>query len=181
MKRSADISSDGRYRWRLERRWGDGTSVCWIMLNPSTADAEKDDPTIRRVITFSKAWGHDAAIVVNLFPFRSSDPREVQRWAEEKGHWQPTSWPPNMLAISEAADASAFIVCAWGAPTWARFRAKQVLGGLGQDYSLYCLGANADGSPKHPLARGRAWVPPGQKPLEFVSLSVVAGPHSRKY
>lgn len=167
MKRSADISSDGLYRWRLERRWGEGTSACWIMLNPSTADAEKDDPTIRRIIGFSERWGHCAAIVVNLFPFRAANPREVQRWAENTGHWQPTWWPENMLAIKAAIGASVLTICAWGAPGWARYRAKEVLRGLDLRRPLYCLGTNADSSPKHPLARGRARVPDSQELIEF--------------
>jgi len=56
---STIISPCGKYRYLLERKWGIGLPcVTWIMLNPSTADAEKDDPTIRRCIGFSKAWGY---------------------------------------------------------------------------------------------------------------------------
>jgi hypothetical protein len=136
------------------------------MLNPSTADAEKDDPTIRRVIAFSKAWGHDAAVVVNLFPFRSSNPREAQSWAEGGGLRQQIA--ANMFTIQEAAKLAVLTVCAWGAATWACYRAEQVIDGLGQP--LYCLGVNADGSPKHPLARGKARVRDSQQPLEFKAL-----------
>ena len=54
----AEISDCGKYRWKLWRIWDDSKpKILWIMHNPSTADAEKDDPTIRRIINFSKSWG----------------------------------------------------------------------------------------------------------------------------
>lgn len=79
MERAAEFSGCGRYRYSLRRRWADGgPPACWIMLNPSTADAEKDAPTIRRCIGFSKAWGHNALVVVNLFALRSTDPTALR-------------------------------------------------------------------------------------------------------
>lgn len=161
MERSADI--DGLYRWRLERRWGAGTSVCWILLNPSTADAEKDDPTIRRVIAFSEQWGHDAAVVVNLLPIRSPNPREAERWAARTDVGDVLS--RNNLAIARAFQSSALTICAWGASRWARSMGRRHTTRLGRTGPLFCLAVNADGSPRHPLARGRARVPSHQKPL----------------
>ena len=64
----AVISQDERHRYSLTRRWGDGPRVCcWIMLNPSTADATTDDPTIRRCIGFTHGWGYDALTIINLY------------------------------------------------------------------------------------------------------------------
>lgn len=54
VERSAVVSPDGRYRYLLERRWGNGPAIVWVMLNPSMADATVDDPTIRRVVSFSR-------------------------------------------------------------------------------------------------------------------------------
>lgn len=71
--RFAQLSEDGVYRWLLGRQWSfkepvtTERLVCWIMLNPSTADAEMDDPTIRRCISFSQAWGYDGLTVVNAY------------------------------------------------------------------------------------------------------------------
>jgi len=74
----AILSECGTYRYQLWRIW-DATKplVLWIMHNPSTADASKDDPTIRRVIGFTKEWGYGGIYVGNLFPFRATDPKEL--------------------------------------------------------------------------------------------------------
>ena len=82
MKRSAEISECGKYRWWLRRRWADGPVVCFVMLNPSTADAEQDDPTIRRCIGFAQAWGCGALEVRNLFPFRATNPADMLKAAK---------------------------------------------------------------------------------------------------
>ena len=75
----AVISQDERHRYSLTRRWGDGPRVCcWIMLNPSTADATTDDPTIRRCIGFTHDWGYDALTVVNLYAWRATDPADLR-------------------------------------------------------------------------------------------------------
>ena len=75
----AVISQDERHRYSLTRRWGNGPRVCcWIMLNPSTADATTDDPTIRRCVRFTQAWGYDALTVVNLYAWRATDPADLR-------------------------------------------------------------------------------------------------------
>lgn len=100
--RNAIISTCGRYRYSLERSTGGpGPVLCWLMLNPSTADATKDDPTIRKVIGFSGRNGYGAVIVVNLFAWRSTDWRGVRHnLADAEG-------AGNRDAILEAAIASA--------------------------------------------------------------------------
>lgn len=76
---SASFSLDRVYRyhlWRRLKREGCG-SVAFIGLNPSTADEQKDDPTVRRCIGFARAWGYDRVEMLNLFAFRAKDPREM--------------------------------------------------------------------------------------------------------
>lgn len=76
--RGAVISKCGKYRFQLWRIWDESKPlILWIMHNPSTADAIKDDPTIRRIISFSKSWGYGGIYVGNLFPYRATDPKEL--------------------------------------------------------------------------------------------------------
>ena len=77
---SAVLSECGLYRYRLDRRWADGPTCGFIMLNPSTADAEVDDPTIRRCIGFAKREACGALIVVNIYPLRATKPADL--WAK---------------------------------------------------------------------------------------------------
>jgi hypothetical protein len=78
VKKGAVISECGRYRFQLWRIWDETKPlVLWIMHNPSTADENYDDPTIRRVISFSKSWGYGGVYVGNLFPYRSTNPDQL--------------------------------------------------------------------------------------------------------
>ena len=70
---TARLSDDGRFRYYLTRRWGEGPALGWVMLNPSTADATTDDATIRRVLRFTEAAGYHALEVVNLYAWRARD------------------------------------------------------------------------------------------------------------
>jgi hypothetical protein len=75
--KSAVISPCGLYRYRLTRTWDAVRwSAAFVMLNPSTADAVDDDPTIKRCVGFAKRWGCGGIVVANLFAFRSADPDE---------------------------------------------------------------------------------------------------------
>ena len=153
VERAAVLSDCGRYRYRLWRKWADSEHrpILWVMLNPSTADAEIDDPTIRRCMQFSKRWGYGAMWVGNLYAFRSSDPSVLWGMGASEAHG-----PDNARHLRGMANESALTVCAWGAP-----------GSNGtpghRDYwspgGLWCIGRTKDGFPKHPLARGRHRVP----------------------
>jgi hypothetical protein len=71
----ADLDAGGTYRYRLTKTWDRSQpQVTWVMLNPSTATADTDDPTIRRVVGFSRRWGFGSAVVVNLFALRATQP-----------------------------------------------------------------------------------------------------------
>jgi hypothetical protein len=142
MERTAQFSRCGQYRYRLGRRWGDGPAILWIMLNPSTADAERDDPTIRRCIGFSRAWGFGAMEVVNLFALRTPDTAAL------RAHTAPIG-PRNDRVIRAAAPAARPRIAAWGALPWAASRANEVRTLLGGRW--LCLSQTASGAPRHPL------------------------------
>jgi hypothetical protein len=142
----AVFSADKTYRYRLSRTWGSsGTHATWIMLNPSTADALEDDPTIRRCISFTKAWGLDGLVVVNLFALRATDPHELARHPDPVG-------PANDQFIRDAVSPWSVVVAAWGAHKIAAARTRAVLGiltaGAG---TVGCLGVTKGGAPRHPL------------------------------
>ncbi len=144
----ADLSDDGVYRYTLRRRWAspEEPSVCWIMLNPSTADAVVDDPTIRRCIGFSEGWGFGSLTVVNLFGLRATDPKALLTAPHPVG-------PENDEAITTAVRGAWVTVAAWGVHGTLRERGYAVTNlvteRLGRD--LMCLGTTKDGHPRHPL------------------------------
>lgn len=147
--RGAIISPDGRYRYRLWRLWDSLAPVMvWIMLNPSTADASVDDPTIRKCIGFAKANGHGGIIVVNLFAWRATDPKELPRATDPIG-------PENDDHIQWACSAPilATVVAGWGSNKFAARRATAVKvlvrGAVGRDVN--CFRRSESGAPWHPL------------------------------
>lgn len=139
------------HRYLLVRRWGDGAVMTWIMLNPSTADAFNDDPTIRRCVRFARREGFGGIRVLNLFALRSPDPQVL------RSHPDPVG-ASNDRFISEWAAAPA--VAAWGAHGSLHDRNRDVMRLLAVfEVPLLCLGVTKVGHPKHPLARGRERIP----------------------
>ncbi len=151
---------DGPYRYLLWRRWADADGVLFVMLNPSTADARDDDPTIRRCLGFARAWGFGGVEVVNLFAWRATSPRDLRRAAAPIG-------PRNDQVIAEAAARVQAVIVAWGVHGAHRDRDRQVAAVL-EARRPRCLGATAAGAPRHPLyvraaARASAWAPPPRR------------------
>jgi len=139
---TAQISECGTYRYELTRRWSpDGDSIAFVMLNPSTADADQDDPTIRRCIGFAKSWGYSGLLVYNIFALRSTDPKALQRHPDPIG-------PENNETLRGIAPHLE-IVAAWGTWGWLNNRGRAVQKMLGD--RLLCLGTTKQGHPKHPL------------------------------
>jgi hypothetical protein len=143
--RSAVISGDGLYRYRLERRWSPGPTVAWIMLNPSTADGEADDATLKRVTAFSRSWGFGALRVVNLYAYRATEPADLWKAADPVG-------PDNDRHIARAVSCVE-IVAAWGANARAdRIAAVlEVLAKAPGAGRVHALATTKAGQPRHPL------------------------------
>ncbi|ELZ96619.1 DUF1643 domain-containing protein [Haloferax sulfurifontis] len=140
----AVLSDDGTYRYRLSRTWdADKPTVAFVMLNPSTADATDDDPTIRRCLGFAKEWGFGSLTVANLFALRSTDPDALA------GHADPVG-PENDAHLQDVCDSAERVVVAWGAKGSLRDRAALVADLL-DDRDLYALDTTKAGHPAHPL------------------------------
>lgn len=144
---SAVISDCGLYRYRLER--GAGRCMSIIMVNPSTADAENDDPTIRKVLGFASRQNCTRIIVGNKFAFRATDVNELRSARDPIG-------PDNDRHIEQILRDGDLHVVAWGAlnklPDTLRSRWKDIVRVADRvGCKLHCIGINADRHPKHPL------------------------------
>lgn len=142
MVRKVKISKCGKYRYMLMREWDKSLpKVMFIMLNPSTADGEQDDPTIRRCIGFAKDWGYGGISVFNIFPYISTDPKGIH-----------TSIKPNLknrALILQNNQAHKLKILAWGN--------NDLISDAHIDFifnnlsGLHCLGLTKLGNPKHPV------------------------------
>ncbi len=144
---NAVISPDGLYRYHLTRSVGPGTpdgGIClFVMLNPSTADATKDDPTIRRCKGFAVREGCSILEVVNLFAWRSSHPSDLRQAADPVGR-------ENDFWIEDRCAKARIVIAAWGAHGGLHCRATRVALML-PPARTFTLGLTLHGQPKHPL------------------------------
>ncbi len=147
MKKTAEISPCGKYRYVLTRDWDEALPALTVIgLNPSTADATKDDATIRKLIAIARRLGRGRLVLLNLFAFRSTDPKGLIGTDDPVGYRnQSTLW-------NHCADRE--VVLAWGAArcpfVWTQV-AKTLPGLRSLGATFACFGTNKDGSPKHPL------------------------------
>lgn len=146
LERDAVLSDCGTYRYLLRRTWDHAKPrVLFVMLNPSTADANIDDATIRSCIRLSK-WRRDGGFeVVNLFAFRATDPADMEKAIDPVG-------PRNDEFIESAILRCDLAICAWGAHRMAVERGPTVRSILrSRRPAVFCLGKTKSGAPKHPL------------------------------
>lgn len=147
MYQTAVFGDGGRYRYSLTREWDRrGDQLCWIMLNPSKANSERDDPTVRRCIGFARRWGYGGIVIVNLFAQVATYPAELMHAKDPVG-------PHNDDAITQAI-GNRRVICAWGNLCIADFedRARDVMQILeGTKTNPQCLGLTAFGCPCHPV------------------------------
>jgi hypothetical protein len=151
---SAVISACGLYRYEL-RRTIDGPfvnsgTVVWVLTNPSTADAQKDDPTIRKCRGFTRTWGYGQFLVVNAYALRATNPKELLRATDPFG-------PDNLATLSAAfrLHGDVRVVLGWGdalpkplrSSTSARILGMTAANGV----APMCLGRTQNGQPRHPL------------------------------
>ena len=145
---------DGTFRYRLSRTWADGPKVLWVLLNPSTATADKNDPTIRRCIGLTKAMGEYCAEeyggieVVNLYAFRATHPADL------KAANYPISGTgddnDNVIRVLAKSSEVKLIIAAWGSHA-PHARVRSVFEMLHDVRELQCYGWCKCGCPRHPL------------------------------
>lgn len=140
----AEFSDCRKWRYLLWRRWDQrGAIANFLMLNPSTADEAKLDPTCARARAYAEAWGYGALIVTNVFGWRSTDPRALARVRDPVG-------TGNDAAILRAAKEADLVVCAWGNHGGDRGRLVEEL--LRKEKTqLHALKLTGSGQPGHPL------------------------------
>jgi len=146
VEKDARLSECGRYRYLLRRVWDHyRPRALLVMLNPSTADAEIDDPTIRSCVRLLNALGFGSFEVVNLFAWRATDPAELKRADAPIG-------PDNDKIIEGAVRRCDVVICAWGAHPEAARRSRSVVDIVRRlRPAVFCLGKTMKGHPKHPL------------------------------
>lgn len=163
----AHISEDGRYRYSLMRTWASGRVLPFIMLNPSTADALVDDPTIRRCVAFAVDLGYSGIKVRNLFAYRTRSPQELLA-AHTDG--VDVVGPLNDSLLKEMlahAQRNAIpVIAGWGNALPPKVMKPRVdwLKGCYGSWALHSLGVTKAGHPRHPLylpatARLHYWPP----------------------
>jgi len=145
---AAEFSACGRYRYWLSRDWSGlaGTPfVLWIAMNPSTAESDVDDPTIRKEIGFTRREGFSRLVKANVMDFRSTSPAGLM-----SAGIAPCS-DRNRLEIQRLASDASLIIVAFGKlhKSLRRYGDRALNDLRGRE--LWCLGKNSDGSPKHPL------------------------------
>ena len=146
--RGALLSDDSLYRYRLWRLWQpDKPIMVWVMLNPSTADASRDDQTLKKCMGFARANHYDGGVIlVNLFAWRAGKPcdLELARDPVGPGNDEHVLWACGLPGTA--------LIAGWGATRFGHQRAlfvRELIKRTGR--SLHCIGTTKDGYPRHPL------------------------------
>lgn len=145
LKRDATLSACGRFRFSLVRRWDPLLPrIAFVGLNPSTADANVDDQTIKRCVRFASDHGFGELTMLNLWAFRTTYPRELP--AADVG-FATADEQRNLDHIALHASGAARVVAVWGNSAPARARMAQVVPLV---VSWWCLRTTKNGMPAHP-------------------------------
>lgn len=173
---SAVISSCGKYRYRLDRAFNTpGPTIAFMLHNPSTADAENEDPTSRRGIGFAKKFGAGRMVFVNPFAGRATKPADLWTMEDPIG---PENAKHLLAVASEIYHSGGFFIFAWGAVNPPKHLkaavgthlevVEDLIRGVGCE--IQCLGRTMAGQPRHPLYLSNdaillPWVRPNHKLL----------------
>jgi len=138
----AEFSPDRIHRYTLWRIWDkEKAYAAFVGLNPSTADEQRNDPTVRRCVNYAKDWGYGGLIMLNIFAYRSTDPENLYTNADPVG-------PDNDFHIRKVSSEAGITVAAWGNHGEFLSRGTDVKKLLSNPH---CLKLTKRGCPGHPL------------------------------
>jgi hypothetical protein len=157
----AGISSCKKFRWWLYRCWDPRLPlVIWVMMNPSTADHQKNDPTINKIISYSKRWGYGGILVINIYAIRSTDSSKIKGRIGYRNDW----WLSTIFKFAKRKKLK--VVCAWGVKHKDRGDEVRNIAAVAR-LKLWCLRSSKNGEPCHPLYLPGDLVPQPFLPLSF--------------
>jgi hypothetical protein len=160
-KTEAVYSECGQYRYYLCWRWSDAPALYVWMLNPSTATHEHLDNTVKGLIKHARQWGYGAVVIINLFAFRATQPRDMLAASDPVG---PHNDATTLATLRAAVEDGSPVVAAWGTDGKHRGRAAKARAMAKQlDCQLFVFQFNMDGSPGHPL-----YIPHEVRPSRWV-------------
>jgi hypothetical protein len=142
------------YRYTLGRVWEvSKPGLVFVGLNPSTADAHAEDPTIRKLVGYAKRWGLGGLTMLNLFGYRSTDPDKLPRLTVS------AAGPLNDAALTAtfqlARKDGDTLALGWGVHGGTRDRLDRSARIVERAHVLHgspmCFGLTKGGQPKHPL------------------------------
>jgi hypothetical protein len=167
--KSAVISQCGSYRYHLRREIGSGLGAAtFVMLNPSMADAEVDNPTVRKCLGFALRWGCAELQVVNLFAIRATAPADVRK-ADDPVGLENRKWVTHAIIKARCDQIVGPVVCAWGMHGSYMDQDRTVLRWIEGRCQPMCLGMTKDGHPRHPL-----YVPYSEELMAFEGRKIIA-------
>lgn len=162
----ACFAAGRRERFALWRRWSNGDVLGFLLMNPSIADEQQLDQTLKRCSGWAQRLGYGGMEIVNVFPLVSTDPRGLA------AHDHEPSRARNAAHIRDLASRTTLVVGFGDLLTSAWLRAlaipalRQIVGAL-DGVPVYALAVTDNGSPRHPLARGRAHIPSSATPVAY--------------
>jgi hypothetical protein len=143
LERAAVLSRCGVYRYRLYRMWAEGPCILWVLLNPSTADASRDDRTVNRCARFAESWGFGSMWIGNVYAYRATKPQHLPAGLRE------AEGLDNAYHLRSMQLLSSRVVYGWG--NHGPAHTPDLFGILGAKVEAWCLGKTMLGMPKHPL------------------------------
>lgn len=166
MLKTATIAGpNDEYREDLTRVWEPQAYLLVVgMLNPSDADAARNDPTVMALIDFATRWGFGGLRIINEYAFRSPTPKALAAAADPVGPGNPDAV---LDALVYAKVTTGWFLGAWG--NGGRNDGLIVRTAKSLELSIMCLGLTANGSPKHPLARGVHRIPRDTLPTRWTA------------